>query len=396
MRYAFADCELDTEAQSLFRDGRPVAVEPQVFDLLRLLVENADRLVTKDEIIDTVWQGRIVSDSAISARIASARKAVGCDGKTQSVIATVARRGLRLVAAVTTETAPQPASYPTQQIRYTTNARGHALAYAVTGSGPPLVRMGHNHTHLEEEWNTQTDQNDFQAIAARHSLIRFDIAGTGLSEPEPVEIDFDAMADDIVTVAQAAGHDRFALYSQSGGVHSAVRAAARHPGKISRLVIMGGYCDGRMRRTANPEPDAMRAIMAESWRAQTGIIPAYMMAYFPEGPMEAIQEYVRVTQASATREQALRIRDASNQTSLAKVLPLVRCPTLILHARHDGVHPLAEAQKLAAGIPDARLVVLETANLMPIKGQPEWPRMMQTMLDFLAEDGPERSQGAPA
>ncbi|WP_319546406.1 transcriptional regulator [Ruegeria conchae] len=95
MRYVFADCVLDTDAHNLLRHGSPVAVEPQVFDLLHLLIRNAGQLVSRDEIIDVVWDGRIVSDSAISARIAAMRKAVGDDGRSQTIIQTVARRGLK-------------------------------------------------------------------------------------------------------------------------------------------------------------------------------------------------------------------------------------------------------------------------------------------------------------
>ena len=102
MIYRFTDCELDTASQRLRRGGSEIAIEPQVFDLLRLLVENPLRLVTRDEIVDVVWDGRIVSESAISARIAAARKAVGDDGKRQEVIRTHHRRGLEFVALVET------------------------------------------------------------------------------------------------------------------------------------------------------------------------------------------------------------------------------------------------------------------------------------------------------
>ena len=100
MRYAFSDCILDTDDQTLTRKGVSVPVEPQVFELLHLLIGQAGKLVSRDQIIDAVWNGRIVSDSAVSARIAAARKAVGDDGKAQKVIQTVSRRGLRFVASL--------------------------------------------------------------------------------------------------------------------------------------------------------------------------------------------------------------------------------------------------------------------------------------------------------
>lgn len=167
---------------------------------------------------------------------------------------------------------------------------------------------------------------------------------------------------------------------------SGVRAAAQAPERVTRLVVMAGYVDGRVRRKSNPEPDAIRAMLAEGWDSpESAFTSAFMMSWFPEGPLEAVQDCVRITTASCPREQALLIRDASNSDSIADVLAQVCCPTLVIHLRYDGVHPLSEARTLATGIPRSELVVTETANLIPLPGQPEWPRMMQTVLDFLGE-----------
>jgi TolB-like protein/DNA-binding winged helix-turn-helix (wHTH) protein/tetratricopeptide (TPR) repeat protein len=103
MIYRIASCSIDTETYEIRRDGMLVPVEPQVFDLIRLLIENRDRIVTRDEIIADVWKGRIVSDSAISSRIKAARRTIGDDGKNQALIRTIHRRGVRFVGDVATE-----------------------------------------------------------------------------------------------------------------------------------------------------------------------------------------------------------------------------------------------------------------------------------------------------
>ncbi len=100
MRYRFSTFELDTERLEFKGDGKVRALEPQVFDVLRHLVENADRLVSRDELIEAVWGGRIVSDATVSARIYAVRKAVGDSGERQTMIKTVPRRGFRFVAPV--------------------------------------------------------------------------------------------------------------------------------------------------------------------------------------------------------------------------------------------------------------------------------------------------------
>lgn len=101
MKYQFEDFVLDTDARLLLRGGQAVHVERQVFDVLRVLIENRNRLLSKDDLIDRVWRGRIVSDAAIATRINGARRAVGDDGKRQAVIRTQARSGFQFVAEVT-------------------------------------------------------------------------------------------------------------------------------------------------------------------------------------------------------------------------------------------------------------------------------------------------------
>lgn len=97
MIYCFEEFELDAAKQVLRRAGFEIKVEPQVFDLLHLLVENHERLVTKDEIIEKIWGGRIISETAVSSRISSARNAVGDDGRQQRLIKTIHNKGLRFV-----------------------------------------------------------------------------------------------------------------------------------------------------------------------------------------------------------------------------------------------------------------------------------------------------------
>src|SRR5918996_1536252 len=101
MKYSLGSCTIDTEAYEIRRGGEPVPVEPQVFDLLVLLLRNRGRLVTKDEIFQRVWNGRIVSDAALSSRVRSMRAAIGDDGASQALVRTIRGRGFRVVGAVT-------------------------------------------------------------------------------------------------------------------------------------------------------------------------------------------------------------------------------------------------------------------------------------------------------
>lgn len=108
MRWRFADRELDVARRALSRGGEPVALEPQVFDLLVYLIDNRHRVVTKDDLIASVWGGRIVSDSTLTSRINAARRAVGDNGAEQRLIRTVSRKGVRFVGDVTDAERPKP------------------------------------------------------------------------------------------------------------------------------------------------------------------------------------------------------------------------------------------------------------------------------------------------
>jgi DNA-binding winged helix-turn-helix (wHTH) protein len=146
--YRFEDAELDCDAFQLLVRGVRVPIEPQVFEVLRYLVEHRDRMCARTEILDAVWGDRFVSDNALASRVATARAALGDDGRTQRVIRTVHGRGFQFVAPVTVVDAAVPAplvSAPRdeglrQSIRFCQAADGMHLAVAEVGSGPPLLK----------------------------------------------------------------------------------------------------------------------------------------------------------------------------------------------------------------------------------------------------------------
>jgi DNA-binding winged helix-turn-helix (wHTH) protein len=241
----FADCILDIDGRSLSRDGELVAVEPQVFDLIRLLAENADRLVDRDAIVEAVWGGRIVSESAISSRIASARKAVGDDGRRQAVIRTVQRRGLKMAVPVASGDAAPPAAAPTSvPIRYATADDGATLALALGGAGPPVVAVNNFMMDIEKEMQVDGLHERYDAMMRQNSLLRFDQRGAGLSRRSPGPVDMSENAEDMRVILDAAGLDRTAVFCLSCGALTALTFAARYPERVTRLVVMGGYVDG--------------------------------------------------------------------------------------------------------------------------------------------------------
>lgn len=386
MKFHFANCDLDVDGHTLRCGGQAVAVEPLVFDLISVLALNAGQLVSKDQLIDQVWQGRIVSDSAISAGIAAARKAVGDDGNAQAIIKTVPRRGFVLAAEVSSEPGVESASDDaaiTQTIRYTKTPKGQSIAYAVSGSGPAVLRsfLG---TNIEVEWTNPRDRATFDLIHQKNKLVRLDYVGIGLSDPLDGPPDFETLAGELEAAANAAGLDDFILYSESGGVHAALRFAAKFPERVRRLVIIGGYVEGRNNRGKGS--DFLQAMIDENWTdGAVSLNRAFAMSYYPDGPMDEVIEDTKLLQAALNQESHMLMRDAINDVSNAHLLDQIKCPVLIIHARSDAIHPLDQARKLAAGIPDAELLVLESANHLPFPGHPSWDAFRTRFRSFLDE-----------
>ena len=155
MIFAINDCTVDTDTYEVRRHGRRVAVEPQVFDLLVQLLETPGRVVTKDEIIRRVWNGRIVSDAALSSRIKAVRQAIGDDGASQACIRTVRRRGFQVVAEVTRHSGGDcdagPSSAPGA-----IETRGLPAAQSPDGSAPEgiVIEAGDKPTEARPGWTT--------------------------------------------------------------------------------------------------------------------------------------------------------------------------------------------------------------------------------------------------
>ena len=155
MQFRFENQILDSDRQELWRGSELVSLEPQVFDVLLYLIQNRDRVVSKDDLIASVWGGRIVSDSTLDSRINATRKAVGDSGGEQRLIRTVARKGVRFVCAVDeASTSPKPAIISQQEVHFCTASDGVRIAYALAGSGPPLVKTANWLNHLEYDWQS--------------------------------------------------------------------------------------------------------------------------------------------------------------------------------------------------------------------------------------------------
>jgi DNA-binding winged helix-turn-helix (wHTH) protein/pimeloyl-ACP methyl ester carboxylesterase len=274
MIYTFDGYELDLDQFELRRDGERVAVEPQVFDVLAHLVEHRTRVVPKVELLESVWKTTFVTESALTSRVKDARQAVGDDGRSQRVIRTVHRRGYRFVAPVEVLVTPPPGppapSRPaerrvavSQEIRFCQSADGVQVAYASSGQGPPLVKAANWLSHLDYDWESLVWRHWLQELSRRHRLVRYDERGCGLSDWNVDQLSIDTKVADLEAVVDACGLERFALLGISGGGPASVAYAARHPERVSKLVLYGAFARGRMARARTVEEKREADLMVD-------------------------------------------------------------------------------------------------------------------------------------
>ncbi|MEP5090332.1 MAG: alpha/beta fold hydrolase, partial [Paracoccaceae bacterium] len=357
--YSFAKCVLDTERYALFRNETEVHVEPQVFDVLRLFVENAGALVTTEQLIASVWNGRNISDAAISSRINAARTAVGDTGNAQRVIKTIPRRGFKLVAAVRVpgETLTNHQKNQKQTVRYARSQDGTHIAYAVTGHGAKILRTGHFLTHLEHDWTNAVWRPYLDRLGDGYSVVRYDQRGTGLSTDTPDDLTIEAQSNDLLAVADAASMERFPLIATSQGVPTAIHFAAHHPERVSRLVLYGGFAQGRSKRDDGYSADEAKALLTmvrAGWgKPSSAFMVAFNSLFCPTATPEELSSLAKIQLASATPEMAARVRTAIDTIDIMDVISNVQAPTLVIHARHETLNPIAQGRLIASRIPNA-------------------------------------------
>ena len=289
-----------------------------------------------------------------------------------------------------------------QQIRFCKSFDGTRLAYALTGEGPPLVRAPHWLTHLEYEWQSPIWKPWIEALSRNHRLLRMDERGCGLSDRDMADISFEAWVRDLEAVVDAAGLERFALFGHSQGGAIAVEYAVRHPERVTHLVFLGAYARGSMQRDPTPqrieELQALLKLVEIGWgRDDPSYRQIFSTGFLPGGTLEQLNSMSELQLKSATPEGAVRILRSMFSIDIREAAARVKCPTLILHARHDRRVPFEEGRLLAGLVPGARFVPLDTDNHILLAHEPAFRQFFEELEAFVpraagaGNAGPSRS-----
>jgi pimeloyl-ACP methyl ester carboxylesterase/DNA-binding SARP family transcriptional activator len=322
------------------------------------------------------------SEEAVAARDAAVRVA-------RPATASAHSPGVAAVSAPPAADRPRYAPLATQQIRRVTTRDGVRLAYATSGTGPPLVKAANWMSHLDLDWGSPIWTPLWQELGRHHTLVRYDERGCGLSDwnVDRDAFTLDAWVRDLETVVDELGLERFPLLGLSHGGVVAIEYAARHPERVSHLVVFGTCSRQTWARATDDERAEMTALgqlIRTSWGGtKPGFRQVYDAKFMPDGPLEAWRAFDDLQRRSTSPQNAYRLWKAFGDLDPSDAALSLDVPTLIMHARGDQVWSYDNAEELHGLIRGSRLVPLESNNHILQAGEPAFGQFIAEVEAFI-------------
>ncbi len=276
-----------------------------------------------------------------------------------------------------------------QAIRFCSADDGARIAYATSGTGPPLVKAANWLSHLEYDWRSPVWRHWLDFLSTDHTLVRYDPRGCGLSDWNVDQIVFDMWVQELAAVIEAAGVERFPLIGISQGGATAIAYAVQNPQRVSHLILYGAYARGKSKRgpTEPGEEELALAQLAKlGWgKDNPAFRQVFTTLFIPEGTPEQHQWFNDLQRVSTSADNAAKFIQAMGNIYVQHLLPEVQVPTLVLHAENDARVPFSEGRLLASQIPGAAFVPLPGNNHILLENEMAWPQFLDAVRDFLKE-----------
>ena len=274
-----------------------------------------------------------------------------------------------------------------QSIRYLKTRDGVRLAWAALGQGPVLVKAATWLSHLTYDLESPIWRHWVEFLSNHYRLIRYDERGSGMSDWEVADLSAARWGEDLEAVIEASdAGEQFVLLGMSQGAAAAITYAVRHPERVSRLVLYGGYPTGWAQF---PDSDGYRRYRAIVDLVQLGWgkdNPAFRQLFtaqfVPGASPEQFAWFNELCRRTTTPEIATRLLVARGDLNVRDLLAQVHVPTLVLHARHDEIVPFEAGKWLATEIPNAEFVPLESRNHILLADEPAWTHFKDAVLEF--------------
>ena len=272
-------------------------------------------------------------------------------------------------------------------VQYCSSPDGVSIAHTKVGAGYPLVAVGSWMTHLEEDWANPMWAHYLSNLAQDFTVIRYDQRGNGMSDWDNVDISFDRMVDDLKAVIDCYDYEKVALFGPSQAASVSIAYAQQYPEKVSHLILYGAYARGRCKR-GNPEDieesKSLVTLIRQSWGRDNPVVRQMITSLFmPDATQEEASWFNEFQKTCGPGENIARFREMFDDIDISHLLANVRFPTLVVHCVGDSVAPLSEGKLIASRIPGAKFVTLNSRSHMVFKNDPEFPRLLHSVRDFL-------------
>ena len=386
-----ADARFDDGLQAIVTgEGRIVPLRPQSSDVLRLLVANAGQIVSKSEILDEVWGDRDVTEDVVYQCISEIRKAFGMRGS--AILRTVSRKGyvygcapVDPVPVLSSIEAPLLAG--AEPIRYVRSADDTRIAWTASGSGIAVLKTPNFVSHLGAERRSRLYVPFYERLGQIARIVRYDQRGSGLSRRFTAPLDMRANREDMLTVAEAAGIDRFFLLGLSQGVPYAVDFAARYPEKVVGIIGRGGFALGDLAGGQNTNRQTFEAAMSLATIGWESYDPTYKRHFtsrvMPDAPPAIASEFDDLQRLAIPKDNLLDYLRFDANIDVTTDAPKVRCPVLLLHAEGDRMVPIEDGRQLASLLPDCEFVTLPGIDHTSVPGSPAFELTLDHIERFL-------------
>ena len=273
------------------------------------------------------------------------------------------------------------AAKPRGEIKFCTTPGGHRLAYSRFGKGPPLLRTGNWVSHLDAEWDSPLHAPMLRDFSREFDLVIYDGRGTGLADRDVTEFSLDTMVEDMEVVADANRLERFGILAYSQSCAVAIAYAVRHPERVSRMVLYGGFAHNF--RTAE-EVNAIAALFAQSWgKANPATRQIFTASLFPESSKEEFDAFNELQREAIAPETASRLFRACHAIDVRELAKQVSVPTLVMHSRNEPGVPVECGREIASLIPGARFVPLDSCNHLVLEREPAYRQFIDETVAFV-------------
>lgn len=274
-----------------------------------------------------------------------------------------------------------------QKIQFCETSDKVRIAYATVGAGSPLVKAANWLSHLELDWDAPIWSPLFRELAQDHHFIRYDERGNGLSDWDVADISFNAFVKDLETLVDALSLEKFPLLGISQGAAVSIEYAVRHPEKVSHLILFGAYAAG-WRIDATPETikerEAVMTLTETGWGQDN---PAYRQifssTFMPSANIEELNWFNEFQRQTTSPKNAARFQSAFGDIDVRAQLAKVSVPTLVIHSVGDRRIPISHGREIAASIPNAEFVCLDSDNHLLIGQEPASKVFVDAVRSFI-------------